>query len=64
MIVHYNRVFIHWSRLFTLFKYIGKASGLDKILFNFRVSLERDRLFRVSTKAPKHMFYCIFIILG
>lgn len=38
MIAHYNRVLIHQRRLSALWKYMGKASGLDKILFNFRVS--------------------------
>lgn len=39
MIAHYNRVLIHQSWLLALWKYIGKASGLDKIFFSFRVSL-------------------------
>lgn len=39
MIAHYNRVLVHQSRLLALWKYIGKASGLDKVFFNFRVPL-------------------------
>lgn len=42
MIAHYNRVLIHQRRLFALWKYIGKAPGLDKILSNFRISLLKD----------------------
>lgn len=36
MIVHYNRVFIHYGRHFAVLKYVAKAPGLYMTLIIFK----------------------------
>lgn len=36
MIVHSNRIFIHYGRHLAVLKYVAKAPGLDKMLIIFK----------------------------